>query len=315
MPGPLIGFSASPDRHQGMAFARYIETLLLAAGAGWSGIEIRECGPSTADPAELLAATAAGGTLPCPVVSLDLAAAAAMAHVRQHLLLRDAGPALAAVLAVAGGADLALAMLRLLRQAESVVVFGAAPADLLRQLGCPVRAVAPMPALPLAAPSEPLRGVLVVNHLGSPQAATRAVAVLRRVVGKTALLGVAEASAPGMGETLPWHAGHPNHALVHVHIGLPPEDGAPRLVDSFACRRPVLLHLPGSLVGVGGLPIAHEGEGLVTTGDNDLAAAMATLLQDQVFGGILVRNAERKLHAFNQDCAAVLRAAVPELFG
>lgn len=318
MRGPLIGFSANPqDRHAGMALARYIETLLLAASAGWSGIEIRECAPGTAGPAESLAATAAGGSLPCPVVSLDLAAAAAMAHARQHLLLRDAGPALSAVLSVAEGPDLALTMLRLLRHAESLVVFGTGPADLLRQLGCRVGAVAPLPALPPATPAIPAgpRSVLVVNHLDTPQAAAPAVALLRRVVGETALLGVAEAPAPGLDAVPPWHAGHPNHALAHVHIGLPPADGgACRLVDSFACRRPVLLHLPGGLAGAGTLPIAHESEGLVTTGDSDLVGAMTTLLEDQVFSGILVRNAERRLHAFNQDCAGVLRAAVPELF-
>jgi hypothetical protein len=187
-----------------------------------------------------------------------------------------------------------------------------------------------MPRPPTAgAPPPPgfaPRGVLVVNHLGATEAARRAVAVLRRAAQHgAALVGVAEAPAPGLDAVAPWQSEQPRTAAAHVHIGLPgaAAPDAPRVVDSFACRRPVLLHLPPGAAAAAAAaaaageasPLQHETDGLVSTDEVGLMAAMHTLLDDEFFAGLLARNAERVVVAFNQRVAGALRGALPGVFG
>src|SRR3712207_1002987 len=108
---PLVAFSATspPGRNQGLALARYVEAQLLSAGVGWSSVEIRESPQMLLSPKKLLAATAARGALPCPVVSLDIGAAVAMAYARQYPLLRDTATVLEAALFLPDEPDLVLA--------------------------------------------------------------------------------------------------------------------------------------------------------------------------------------------------------------
>jgi len=137
------------------------------------------------------------------------------------------------------------------------------------------------------------------------------------------LVGVNEAPAPGLDAVSPWQSEHPRAAVAHVHLGAPGSAAAPdapRVVDSFACRRPVLLHLA---VGVAAAtpgetpppPVQHETDGLVSTDEVGLMAAMHTMLDDEFFAGLMARNAERVVVAFNQRVAGALREALPNVFG
>jgi hypothetical protein len=320
MRGPLICLSGEPrQRPFGLALARHLETLLLTSRQGWPAVEVEQAEPNPPGADTLLGATATLGELPFPVLSLDLAAAARMSPARQHLLLHDDRPAIEARLDRAARGGGALGLLRLLRQAEGVIAFAPSGAGFLQQLGCAVRATAPLPALlPALGAAPAATTVLVINHLGRDKAARRACQALRRALPEIALIGVAEAATPGLASARTWHEDATGSAAVHLHVGLPATEAAhaPRLVDSFACRRPVLLFLPAPSADLpsGPLPIAHEADGFVATDEAALTAGLRALLGDPVFAGILARNAERRAHGFNQDCAAALRAAAPELF-
>jgi hypothetical protein len=320
MRGPLICLSGEPQQRAfGLALARHLETLLLGARQAWPAVEIEQAEAAPPGPEALLAATACTGELPFPVLSLDLAAAARMAPARQHLLLHDGPEALEARLERAGRGGSPLGLLRLLRHAESVLCFSAAGAGFLRQLGCRVRGTAPLPALTPTPGAAGATTVLVVNHLGRDRAARRACTVLRRALPEIVLIGVAEAATAGLSAARAWHEEATAAAAVHLHVGLPAAEAglAPRLLDSFACRRPVLLFLPAGAVDpiAGPPPVAHEVDGFVATEEEGLIGGLRALLGDPVFAAILARNAERRAHAFNQDGAAALRLALPELFG
>lgn len=307
MGGPLILHAP-----EGAALARHLRNLLLARRR-FTEVLLQAVDTAGLDGAAMLGRSAAAVTLPQPVLALGLPAALSLPDAVQSILVGEDAAELDAQLAALPGPDAELAAIRLLRRARSLVAFDAGAAELLRQAGATVRAVLPAPALDSGMRrGAAARAVLVLDHAAPAGLAAEAVATLRRSLPGVRILGSEAAPAPGVDALLPALSPELEQAFAHLHVGTPPrERSLARLVDSFARRCAVILHRSGA----GGAEVEHEVDVMLSATEEELARNARSLLDDEEFRGILVRNALRRAHAHNQAVAERLGAAIPEIFG
>jgi hypothetical protein len=159
-------------------------------------------------------------------------------------------------------------------------------------------AAARVPLPPLAPPDPPApprpEGVCVFDH-GAPPALLPAVLEAASRLGPARLLDPAEAFGPAR-----------LAAAVHLHLG-PGREAAPgcRVLDSLACRRPVLVLADPSATG-----LSDGVEALVAPDAAGLERAVRRLAEDPELPAVLVRGGAAAAAASLARAASAIAAAL-----
>lgn len=244
----------------------------------------------------LLARLALGGALPEPLLALGLEAAVAALPATGAVLLFDAEAEARRSFGPEPPRAAWLAIRAALRGARPVVALDAASRRFAAGFGVAAERIEAPPLTPPAA-LAPLRpaGVLLIDHGVSPALRVAAAEAAAALGPPPVVLSAEEGDAFGPVRLA---------AAVHVHLG--PPRGAPlglRLLDSFACRRPVAVLAPEAEAGA-----AAGVEALVAPDVAALAAALHRLATDPHLPAVLVRGAGQAAQAAAARAAAGLAA-------
>jgi hypothetical protein len=257
--------------------------------------EILDLPPPPEDPALLMARLALGGELPSRLLCLGLEAAVAALPATGAVLLADAEAAARSLFGNRPGPEALLALRAALAGARPLLVFDRASQRFAAGFGA---SAARVPLPPLAPPAEdaPLRpgGVCVFDH-GAPKALLPAVLEAASRLGPPRLLSPAEAFGPAR-----------LAAAVHLHLG-PGREAAPgcRVLDSFACRRPVLVLADPAAAG-----LAEGVEALVAADLAGLERAVGRLANDPYLAAVLVRGGAASAAVASGRAVSAIAAAL-----
>lgn len=259
--------------------------------------EILHLAPPPEDPALLAARLALGGELPARLLCLGLEAAVAALPATGAVLLADAEAAAGALFGDRPGPEALLAIRAALVGARPLLAFDRASQRFAAGFGA---AAARVPLLPLApsAAHAPLRpdGVCVFDH-GAPPALLPAALETASRLGPARLLDPAEAFGPAR-----------LAAAVHLHLG-PGREAPPgcRVLDSFACRRPVMVLAEPAATG-----LAEGVEALVAADLAGLDRAVGRLAADGDLAAVLVRGGAAAAGAAVSRAVSAIAAALSE---
>jgi hypothetical protein len=227
--------------------------------------------PVPDDPGPLMARLALGGELPQRLLCLGLEAAVAALPATGAVLLADAEAEARRLFGPAPGAEALLAIRAALVGARPLLALDRASLRFAAGFGAAATLV-PMPPLAPSSALAPLRpeGVLVVDHGAAPAVRLAAIEAAG-ALGPVSVLEPGDAFGPAR-----------LAAAIHLHLGAGP-GAAPgcRVLDSFACRRPVLV--------LGEAAVAAGVEALVAADVAALAQVVARLAADPALPGVLVR--------------------------
>lgn len=204
-----------------------------------------------------------------------------------------------------------------LETSERVLVFSETLRRELARFTGLVPSLVTAPALPpfRNPPGAGEGAVLVFDHLGDPGLLTAAGEILRRVAPERRLVLCASPLEGVRTESFFQAAPQLAHAHIHLGVPVPPRLGA-RLVDSFACRRPVVQWIPAcDRIGAGIGPgdggsdgiLRHRVTGFLCNDGAGLEAALGHIASDPAILEIVLRNGDRIVETNNLQFETALR--------